>query len=103
MAITNKIICNGKSDYSNKMLCEYEVICDNPLKVKAVLRWQDSVIDSYHAYVRQQQRMSLPYVVSRGLPIGEWSKKTTHNVLRDTVGNCYITKTTHGDKYKIYL
>lgn len=40
MAITNKIIWSkgyGEEDYSNKMLCEYEVVCNNPLKVSAVL------------------------------------------------------------------
>lgn len=111
MAITNKIIWSkgyGEEDYSNKMLCEYEVVCNNPLKVKAVLRWQDSVIAEQSAYVAEQRRLGLSalvpnYEYTHGCAICGKTRVSSHTLKVDKCGNYYFMKSAGQGKYKIYL
>lgn len=107
MNITSNIVERKRHEdtpLNNAMLCEYEVVSNNPLKVKVILYWQSSYINEELEYYKSKGPCPmLNYEGIYGFDLGDKSKVSTHTVHKDRYGRYYIDKKTGRSVIRIYL
>jgi hypothetical protein len=108
MNITSNIVEKtgyGDEPLNDKMLCEYEVVSNNPLKVKVILYWQSSYINQELEYIKSSGPcpVTLNYKGIYGFGLRDKSKVSTHTVHKDRYNRYYIDKKTGRSVIRIYL
>ena len=90
---------------NDKMLCEYEVVSNNPLKVKVILYWQNSFVNQELEYYKSLDPYTpvLNYKGIYGFGLRDKSKVSTHTVHKDRYDRYYIDKKTGHSVIRVYL